>query len=149
MEARFLAKTKLNEETGCLEWTGAIDRYGVFQLERQRRREYAHRYAWIQQRGDIPPGLQVLHSCDNPKCVNINHLSLGTHKENMRQMAERNRTRPQQGTLNFSAKLTEDNVIEIRTLRPFGFTYYELAYRFGVSYQLIEQVVNRKIWTHI
>ena len=109
----------------------------------------AHRYAWIQQRGDIPLGLKVLHSCDNPKCVNINHLSLGTHDENMRQMAERKRTRQQQGILNFTAKLTEDDVIEIRTLRPFGFTFIELAKKFGVSPQLIHFVISRKIWTHI
>lgn len=79
---RFSAKTTYNKETGCLEWNGSLNNsgYGNFWLEGTS--DKAHRVSWTLTNGEIPEGLFVLHKCDNPKCVNTDHLFLGTAKDN-------------------------------------------------------------------
>jgi hypothetical protein len=78
--------------SGCWEWTGAINDsgYGRFRV-RLSPDPRAHRVAWIIDNGDIPDGMQVLHRCDNRRCVRVSHLFLGTHDDNMRDMAEKGR----------------------------------------------------------
>ena len=85
---RFFAKTKPAGEvrtgmvTACLEWTGArqSDGYGVTLANGKHAQ--AHRVAWEFERGTIPDGICVLHHCDNPLCVNVEHLFLGTRVDN-------------------------------------------------------------------
>ncbi len=86
---------------GCLEFTGATNRpggYGVVMDTEQRRSLLAHRVAWAAAHGPIPPGLWVLHHCDNPRCVNVDHLFLGTVADNNRDMAAKGRHRGQRTT---------------------------------------------------
>lgn len=76
---------------GCLEWTGFRIDTGYGQAYNGKRSESAHRVMYRLTKGEIPKGMQVLHSCDNPPCVSPIHLSLGTAQENMRQSVERGR----------------------------------------------------------
>lgn len=94
----------------------------------------AHRAAWIETHGPIPPGLVVRHKCDNRSCVNPEHLELGTHSDNMMDCSKR-RT--------FRSTLTEENVTEIRTS---GLAQRELANKFGVSEATISRIRNHKRW---
>ena len=79
---RFIEKIKPNEKTGCLEWTaGKLTKgYGQFCLDGKTVR--AHRFAWEAVHGRIPKGMQVMHKCDNPACVNIDHLAIGKNRTN-------------------------------------------------------------------
>lgn len=79
---RLAAMTSVSS-SGCHEFTGKLTRgYGRITL-RSNRMVYAHRLSWESARGPIPTGLKVLHICDNPRCVNIDHLFLGTQKDNI------------------------------------------------------------------
>ena len=82
---------KVEKTDGCWMWTASTfnDGYGKFKFEGKNRR--AHRMSWIIENGEIPEGMLVMHSCDNPLCVNPSHLSLGTPKENTRDMVNKNR----------------------------------------------------------
>ena len=98
LEERFWEKVDIKSDDECWNWNACKTYgYGHFngdkngKLVNERR---AHRISYTLSNGPIPTGLMVLHSCDNPSCVNPNHLSVGTHQENMDQMMERKRWRP-------------------------------------------------------
>ncbi len=79
----------------CIECTvKARDKNGYGKLRRGKKWMLAHRQAWIDAHGPIPEGMLVLHKCDNPPCVNVNHLYLGTNKDNSRDMYDRGRAVP-------------------------------------------------------
>ena len=91
-------EAKVDKSDGCWMWTGARNRQGYGQLRTGHRGllEMAHRLAWEFYRGPVPPGMHVLHRCDNPPCVNPDHLWLGTPKSNAldRQAKGRQNRRP-------------------------------------------------------
>ena len=90
---RFFRKVLIDD--GCWLWTGAINLqgYGVFQVGREEGTMLAPRYAWEFFRGDIPAGICVLHTCDTPRCVRIDHLWLGTRRDNNHDMIAKGRYR--------------------------------------------------------
>lgn len=95
---RFWAKTRRNPDTGCLEWVAALTPlgYGIFGWGRRSWR--AHRIAWIVVEGRIPIGQNVLHRCDNRKCVERGHLYLGSQAQNVSDMVARGRHACQKAT---------------------------------------------------
>ena len=92
---RFFAKVRAPHGVdGCWEWTGSTDYHGYGRLQRGRRGEgvvKAHRLSYEIHKGPIPDGLDVLHTCDNPPCANPYHLKVGSHADNMHDMAVRER----------------------------------------------------------
>lgn len=152
LKARFWSKVNTNGD--CWEWMGAKSGggYGCLALPRGNgKSDKAHRISWQLHRGPIPYGKHVLHACDNPGCVNPDHLWLGNHVDNMLDMARKGRAvpKPQMGEMNDFAKLTEASVKRIRKLASEGVQQKVLANRFGVSRACICNVVNRKTWTEI
>lgn len=133
----------------CIEtdWPDSGNGYG------RRGRQSAHRTAWTQEHGDIPSGMYVLHSCDNRKCVNIAHLRLGTHADNMRDMKQRQRNKVphpnMQGSKHHKAKLDEYAVRNIRSLYSSGYGTNELARMFAVTPGNIGFIITRKTWRHV
>jgi hypothetical protein len=91
----FEAKYQANETTGCWEWTASRARggYGQFTTSINDGRMWyrAHRFSYVAHKGKIPEGMVVMHSCDSPRCVNPDHLRLGTQADNMRDRDAKNR----------------------------------------------------------
>jgi hypothetical protein len=151
---------KTGHPRGCWIYTGRLNvaRNGYGYFDDRRRTTSAHRYAWQLTQGDIPHGLDVCHTCDNPPCVNPDHLFLGTQKDNAQDMKQKGRSTV--GERSGTAKLTEVQVREIRALyvgrqRTKGHGRYSpisqaaLARRFGVDRATIQFVVARKTWKHL
>lgn len=137
----------------CWLWTGSDDGrdYGyIYRGKLRFRCIRTHVASWILNRGPIPKGLQVMHLCNVPLCVNPKHLRLGTHAENMRYMAECGRSTA--GEKSPSAKLTEADVLEIRKLYLLGKRHgiqIELATQFGIDASHICRIVHNQYWKHL
>ena len=85
-------------ETPCQEWPKSRNKSGHGREwdPVEKRLDYAHRLAWRRAHGGILAGLEICHKCDNPPCVNVDHLFLGTHLDNQRDMAKKGRSRKQE-----------------------------------------------------
>lgn len=143
---KFVDRSNLS---GCHIWTGNrnASQYGQFKSNRLVK---AHRFAWELANGPIPKGLNVLHRCDNPPCVNPAHLFLGTQADNIRDRDSKGRSNYQRGEHNGSAKLNEGAVMEIRSRYATGACgQRQLARDFDVCKTTIAGIVNRKIWAHL
>lgn len=145
----LMAKTKLNSETGCLEWTGYIgdNGYGQAYDPTRRRLIRTHRLSYHLNKGPIPNGLFVLHTCDNRCCINPEHLYLGGHIENTADKVSRNRQARVLGTSNGKAKLTPEIVREIRAISDM--THPQIARKFGIGTTLVYTVRTRRSWAHV
>jgi len=135
----------------CKLWDGHKVRDGYGQRRVNGRRYLMHRLEWMQHYDDIPNGACVMHACDVPACHAIEHLGLGTHKDNMDDMATKGRTSP--GESNSQAKLTESQVVDILTLwslpKPHRPTQREIASRYGISQSVVARIVRRVAWKHV
>jgi hypothetical protein len=80
---RFAEKVRLDLTTGCLLWTGAMTAGGYGRFAFRGHNAYSHRVSWELTFGPMPDGLVVMHRCDTPSCVNPDHLTAGTFRENM------------------------------------------------------------------
>lgn len=89
-DALFQAKIK-SDPSGCWLWTGFLSKLGYGELTRHGKKAAAHRVAYTIWIAEIPDGMHVLHKCDVPACCNPEHLFLGAHADNMRDMAQKGR----------------------------------------------------------
>jgi len=157
-EKRILTMIQ-RQPNGCWNWTGLTckDRkvntrrfmgYGI--LKFKSKRYLAHRFSWETFRGIIPEGKMVCHGCDNPRCVNPDHLFIGTAKTNMGDCVSKKRH--VFGNRTSKAKLTEDAVRDIlANHKPYDrkFSCGAFAKKYNVSESCVYGVVNRTRWTHI
>lgn len=98
--------------------------------------------------GEIPKGMFVLHKCDNPACINPKHLFLGTQRDNMKDMASKKRST--YGSKNPTAKLNEEQVLEIkRLLSETNLSQQKIAQLFNVDRKIVSGIKNGKIWKHV
>jgi hypothetical protein len=134
---RFLAKTFIMMPLDCWESQTSMARgYGQFALNGGLER--AHRAAWMIFNGPIPDGLSVLHHCDNRRCVNLQHLFLGTAGDNARDA---------QGKGILYTKVTATQVAEIRRRYEAGdIGMRPLALEFGISRSQIQNIVRGRSW---
>lgn len=153
LEDKFKTKYQI-KENGCWEWTSHLfsNGYGCINEYENKKTKclLAHRVSYSLFNGEIPPNMVVMHTCDNPKCVNPKHLVIGTQKENIHDMINKGRKSisPHYGENNGSSKLTEEKVKSILKLR------YEnkekvsnIANVFSVSKALIEKIISGRLWT--
>ena len=132
--------------SGCILWSGPLHSWGYGTIEYKGKGYQAHRVAWALANGPIPDGMFICHKCDVPGCVNVDHLFVGTHDDNMRDKAEKGRAPALRGEANANSKLTDEKVLEIRADKRAA---YRIARDFGVSKTLIENIRHRKTWRHI
>jgi hypothetical protein len=153
---RFWSKV-VKSDGACWDWIGAKSPLGYGQLYVAGRKVGAHRLSWLLMRGEIAEGLNVLHRCDRPCCVNPDHLFLGTMSDNTQDMIAKGRhgsrlkpDRVLRGEGIGVSKLTEDQVGEVRFLRAtYGYSYERLARAYGVSFAQIGSIITRRTWKHV
>lgn len=144
MPERFWSKTRKNNE--CIEWIACLNTTGYGSFWHKGRWATASRVAYEITHGEIPFGLCVLHKCDNRKCVNPDHLYIGTKKQNMQDRIERKPDSYMKGQTNGRAKLIDSQVLEIRNS---SLGNKNLAKQFNVSEGTIESIKSRRTWKHI
>jgi hypothetical protein len=148
---RFHDKFVPDPNSGCWLWTGASKElgYGVIGLgHREDGTAKAHRVAYQLYKGDIPQGMNVLHSCDLPCCVNPAHLRLGTLSDNSRDCVSRGRhkTPDNRGERATWAKLNAEKVAQIKNREMTGAAYAKL---YGVSKSTIYQIWSGRNWSTV
>ena len=135
---------RLEPNGECLEWTGGCFDTGYGGTLAYGKMWGTHRLALHLEGIDVT-GHFVLHSCDNPLCCNPDHLRTGTHQDNTDDKVSRDRQA--RGNHNGRAKLTEQDVLDIRAIS--GMTQQAIADRYGVTKMAINFIINRKNWNHI
>jgi len=146
LEERFNIYTKKGPD--CWEWKGYRDPHGYGRLDMPDKPMLAHRVAYLIRYGSIPDGMFVLHKCDTPRCVNPEHLFLGTQADNVADMHAKGRARKRalRGPEHGMAKLDERKVRAIRKSRLFGWV---IAEKLGISVATVSDIRTRKTWKHI
>lgn len=152
---RFWSKVDVRGDDDCWEWKAYRHPKGYGKFKVGKTMPNAHRIAYELTYGKFSDKtvqgnkLLVCHHCDNPSCCNPKHLFLGTNADNMRDMAKKGRsTKGKPATIgedNPNTKLKDIEVLEIRRLYKTGkYTYFELANKFGVSFQHIGGIITKK-----
>lgn len=147
---------KVDKSGDCWEWTGAKfqdNGYGQFWFNGTTVR--VHRFSWMIANGTIPDGLCICHTCDNPLCVNPDHLWLGTNKENTHDMMAKGRWKNggmdggAKGERNSHSKIIEEDVRRIRESFLFGATQNDLISIYPINQQSISNIINHKTWRDV
>lgn len=157
VKARFWDKAHKDGPDDCWPWKNAKGGYGHFYIEGSRAR--AHRVAYAIENGPIPAGLLVCHKCDNPPCVNPAHLWLGTYRDNNRDKAAKGRNvrpkrdegsvRHRRGEASNFAKLSDDDVRDIRARREAGEMQAKIAAEYNIHRTAVWAISKRKAWAHV
>ncbi len=135
--------------TGCWLWSGVVGQSGYGSVSISKIKYQAHRISYLLYNGIDPGNSLVLHKCDVRICVNPDHLFLGDHFDNMADMVAKKRHWTTFGEFRPNSKLTENDVIEIRSLYNQGIRCYILAKRYGVLASTVKAIVDRKRWKHV
>ena len=142
----FHTKYLVDVQTQCWEWQGHKDKLGYGKWCWQSKNWLAHRLSMLID-GNDPEGMNVNHHCDNPSCVNPQHLYLGTPQDNTNDMMRRGRHKCIRGTKHYSNKLSEQDVLDIRADTDSSIRV--LAAKYKVNRSTISDIYKRKTWTHI
>lgn len=146
---------RVDKSGECWLWTGAINHkrggYGAFYDDDTRLRR-AHRVAWELEHGELTEDQVVMHICDTPACVRIDHLRLGTQLENLTDMRWKGRGAvppPEHGTQRYNAVLDDDKVRRLRAARAAGENVSALAREMGVSPGAAGRAARGEGWRHV
>ena len=143
-EKRSLSRCRV-EPNLCVVWTGPRNNLGYGKVAQgDGTGRFVHRVAWARYHGPIPEDMCVLHRCDNPPCFNLDHLFLGTRRENLEDMTRKGRRSHGEG--HGTAKLTDAIMREILRSSASNMSF---ARRLGVSSSVIDDIKNRRTWRHV
>lgn len=139
---------KMETQGDCWIWKNSKTPAGYGKFMYRKKHWLTHRLSYYFANGEIPLGMQVLHRCDNPSCINPNHLFLGTQAMNMKDMVAKNRSL--KGTKHPSAKLTEEQVRMIRTEWGGRVKSVEaISEQYGFSKSGICGIIHNRNWKHL
>lgn len=142
----FWSKVDISE--GCWNWKAGLISSGYGSAYSPTLGpQAAHRLAWILTNGEIPDGMYVLHKCDNKKCVNPDHLYLGTQKKNLQDAKDRGLTNT--GEKHWNTSITESEVKLMRSLYKSGTPIKMIADIFNITYKNTWQILKFKRWKHL
>lgn len=135
--------------TGCWNWTGASNRYGYGRMSVFGKRTLTHRLSWEYHYGPIPSGMNILHKCDNPACCNPEHLFIGTQQDNIADMHQKGRDRSLSGESSAKARLSAEQVRQIRSMYASGVSPSAIGDQFGIKRCHVCNIAKRRIWTSV
>jgi hypothetical protein len=141
---RFFSRFK-KSDSGCWEWTAHRDKDGYGFMPASGTSIRAHRFSYEYHYGEIPNGLVVCHKCDNPGCVNPDHLFVGTIKDNCRDMLSKERD-AMIGSRNNKAILSEQQALEIKYSKE---KTSVIAKKYSVSTSTVKRIRSGKSWSHL
>lgn len=136
--------SKVNKTESCWIWTASLDKQGYGHFHFPATGYKAHRFSYLIHRGELPAGKLVCHHCDNPRCVNPEHLFLGAAADNSADMARKGRSTS--GERNPRAKLSAKEVQAIRKLHASGVMTHTLVKQFHVSRSTIKRIAAKSHW---
>lgn len=152
VQQRMQKHIKVNEDSGCWEWFGS-KRTGYGRMivgsrrDGTRRTMSAHRVSYELANGEIPGGMEICHKCDNPCCVNPDHLFAGTRQDNVDDRERKGRNVILYGEDRPNAKLTREIVLAARKDRALrGTPFRTLANRYGVTKKTMQQAIKGETW---
>lgn len=133
-----------DKSEGCWIWKGKLNTggYGKYGYNTN-----AHRKMYEYEFGPIPKGMQVCHTCDVRKCVNPDHLFLGTITDNQKDKVKKNRQA--KGSQIANSILTEEIVLEVRKMRLAGNMYKKISEKFKISWDLVKRICQNTQWKHV
>lgn len=146
---RFYLKTKLDSKTGCIEWIGSINAWGYGCFSYKCKSHLAHRFIYQSINEVDISGMLICHHCDNPKCVNINHLFIGTNQDNVNDMMKKGRWIPLKSHEAYFSKLNYEDIDKIRSEIKNGKSNRSLALKFNVSDSTISSIKLNRTWKNI
>ena len=132
IEVRLWSKVAKGGDDDCWIWTAFRNADGYGKIAFRGRADAAHRVAWTITNGEIPHGMVIRHKCDNPSCVNINHLEIGTHADNARDRSSRNRSR------------TKIPISSVEKIRKSTGNCRDIGGEYGVSAAMVSLIRNNK-----
>ncbi|QZE11283.1 HNH endonuclease [Streptomyces phage Forrest] len=134
----------------CWIWTGAkTNGYGYITVKNKAVRLSRVMLAWVDGIAIPDSGKIVLHSCDNPACVNPFHLSWGSNKDNTADMIAKGRAGWLYGQDNPASKLSEKDAIEIHRLRSEGWSQKDIAEEYSINQGQVSKILSGKRWPHL
>lgn len=138
------ALSRRDDATGCLMWIGHINPKGYGEMKIAGRNVLAHRAAYEEANGPLPPGMLACHHCDTPACIELDHLFAGTTQDNNADKIAKGRH--PRGERSSAAKLTEG---EVRAIRNDPRSDAEVAAIYEMSDWTIRDIRRHRIWRHV
>ena len=140
VEKRFWAKVIKKGDEECWSWAASRHSFGYGYLWNGHKVDVAHRISYEIHKGNIPEGMLVCHTCDNPECTNPNHLFLGTRNDNNQDCMSKDRYRYGEGRKN---TIYPDAIVRaIRQAKKSGISDTQLSKMFGPCRRHIRDIVN-------
>lgn len=145
----FMNYVSPEPNSGCWLWIGGLNSSGYGKIRHKGKMQRAHRISYELHYGSIPPGMQVCHRCDVRSCVNPDHLFMGSDLDNAKDREAKGRGNQPKGRSNAWAKLTEQQVIEIRAKKANGQTARSIAREYGIAHSSVLNIYHGKKWKHV
>lgn len=142
----FLYLKREIDHKGCWIWKGSLTNKGYGKTSNSK---LVHRLSYEIFREEIPKGMFVCHACDVPNCFNPNHLFIASHKENMQDCTRKGRRCGFKGSKNPMSILSEYDVMNIKDLFKFNFSFSCISNIYKISIAQISNIKNEKQWKHV